>query len=959
MANENYNKKNSQEQLRKLKKTKSKKRKKSAAGTVIKVLLLLILVVAIGVTSFVVLYVKKTIEELPDITTVNISPTGYMSTVYDRDGNKIETLASSGANRSYVTLDQIPLNLQHAFVAIEDERFYEHNGIDLKGIVRAGLHGISSGFHFDQGASTITQQLLKNNYFTTWTEEKDGSMQKVNRKIQEQFFALELEKFTSKSEILENYLNTINLGQNTLGVEAASERYFNKKVSELTLSECSVIAGITQNPSRYNPITHPENNQERRKKTLDNMLSQGYITNAEYNEAMDDDVYSRISTVNVEKAASDISTTYFVDALTDEIVKDLMTTYDYDESQAYRILYAGGLSIYSTQNTGYQKIVDEEVNNLDNYNNLEKISFSYRLTVTKADGTYKNYSDVTMLTYYQAANKNYSLLFSSEEEAREAIENYKAAIMEPGDTVAEGGETITFTVQPQVAMTVMDHTTGEVVALTGGRGSKKASKTLNRATGITRQPGSTFKVVAAYAPALDAGGKTIASVEDDAPYAYLNGTPLSNYDNVYGGFTNFRQAITHSTNVVTVKALTEVGTGLGFQYVKNFGITTLVDGDNNQALALGGITNGVTNLELTGAYATIANSGDYIEPHFYTKVLDHNGYTILDKSVVASKEVLKDTTAYILTSAMMDVMTHGTGTAANFSGMPVAGKSGTTTKNRDTVFAGFTPYYTTVVWGGFDDNTPQNYTKYSKQIWKAVMQRIHADLPAKTFTPPENMTTAVVCRKSGKLAVAGLCDCDPRGSQVYTEIFEKGTEPVNFCDIHARVSLCASTGMLARSGCPVGASGVFIRGALAGSADSLVCVPEMTLASPCTQHGGDYTIYLPLTGVQQAGDSKETQLNIDTQGQIVNPNVGVEGDDTNYSEETAVSPDQGLITVPNAIPTPGVPDPSIIAPDTTNPATGITDPAVPGTGNGGTVGTGTITDPNTIPGGDNTTGTMR
>ncbi|SHI92108.1 transglycosylase domain-containing protein [Pseudobutyrivibrio xylanivorans] len=848
----NYGKENAAKQSAKLA-GRSKRKRHSAGLAIIRITLICIVSVIVASGVFAYLYAKNLIDQLPDVSTIDISPTGYMSKVYDSDGNEIETLASTGANRTYVTLDQIPEDLQHAFVAIEDSRFYEHNGIDPQGIIRAAVDGVLNGFHFSQGASTLTQQLLKNNYFTTWTSEHT-KMDSINRKIQEQYLAVQLEKIVKKSVILENYLNSINLGQNTLGVQSAAERYFNKPVSELTLSESAVIASITQNPSKYNPITHPEENAKRRKKCLNHMLDQGYITENEYEAALSDDVYDRIQVLNTELSTS--STSYFVDALTDEIVADLQEKLGYSESEAYSLLYSGGLSIYSTQDSNIQSIVEEEINNTDNYNKLEKISFSYRLTINKADGSTKNYSDITMLSYYQAAknNSNYNLEFDSEEAAAEAIEAYKAAIMEEGDEVA--GESITYTLQPQAAMTIINHSTGEVVAMVGGRGDKTAAKTLNRATGIKRQPGSTFKVIACYAAALDAGGMTLASVENDMPTTYRNGKPVKNYNNAYLGWTNIRTAITHSINVVTIEVMADIGTSLGFQYAKDLGITTLIDGDNNQALALGGITDGVTNVDLTSAYATIANGGEYNKPIFYTTVVDHQGNIILDNRENAPKRVLKETTAWLLTSAMQDVMTAGTGKVANFEGMAVAGKSGTTTKNKDTVFAGFTPYYTGVIWGGFDDNTPQSYTTYSKVIWKAVMSRIHQGLPYKNFTQPSGIVQATVCKKSGKLAVAGVCDCDPRGSQVYTEYFEQGTEPTEYCDKHYLGNVCTESHMFATSGCPH-YTGVFIIGAGAGSQDEPYGVDPATFGQYCPFHGGEP---LPNSGSfgGSAGGSTET-----------------------------------------------------------------------------------------------------
>ncbi len=827
----NYGKENAAKQSAQLA-GRGKRKHHSAGLAIIRISLICIIAVVLagGITAY--LYAKDLIDQLPDVSTIDISPTGYMSTVYDSDGNEIETLASTGANRTYVVLDDIPKHLQNAFVAIEDSRFYEHNGIDPQGIMRAAYTGIVNGFHFSQGASTITQQLLKNNYFTTWTSEHT-KIDSLNRKIQEQYLAVQLEKYVSKEVILENYLNSINLGQNTLGVEAAAERYFNKSVSELTLSESAVIAGITQNPSRYNPITHPEDNAKRRKKVLGDMLNQGYITESQYEEAIADDVYDRIQVLNTEQVAS--STSYFVDALTDEVIKDLQDRLGYTETEAYTLLYSGGLSIYSTQDTAIQNIVQEEINNTDNYNKMEKISFSYRLTINKADGTTANYSDITMLNYIKASSNRSNLEYDTEEDAAAAIEAYKEAVMEEGDEVA--GESVTYTLQPQAAMTVMDHTTGQVVAIVGGRGDKTAAKTLNRATGITRQPGSTFKVIACYAAALDAGGMTLASVENDMPTTYADGTPLKNYNNQYRGWTNIRTAITHSINIVTVEIMGDIGTSLGFQYTKDLGITTLTDGDNNQSLALGGITKGVTNLDLTSAYATIANGGEYNKPIFYTTVVDHQGNVILDNRDNSSRRVLKETTAWLLTSAMKDVMTQGTGGPANFSGMAVAGKSGTTTKNKDTVFAGFTPYYTAVIWGGYDDNTPQSYTTYSKVIWKAVMSRIHSGLAYKDFTMPAHIVTAQVCKKSGKLAIGGVCDCDPRGSQVYTEYFEEGTEPTEYCDKHYLGYVCTLSHMFANSECPQ-YGGVFIVDGAPGSEDEPFSVNAATFGQYCPYHGG-------------------------------------------------------------------------------------------------------------------------
>lgn len=818
--------------------------------------------------------VRGIIDSAPSIEDIDATPTGYLSTVLDTDGNVTATLVSTGSNRKWVTIDEIPVDLQHAFVAIEDERFYEHNGIDLRGIVRAGVKGITTG-HFSEGASTITQQLLKNTVFTGWTSESSQA-DRFTRKIQEQYLAIQLEKIESKEWILENYLNAINLGQNTLGVGVAAERYFGKDVSELNLSECAVLAAITQNPTKYNPISNPDKNAERRLKVLNNMLEQGYITQEEYEDAVNDDVYDRIQIVNVDSEDDNINS-YFVDELTDQVVQDLIDLKGYTETQAYKALYQGGLTIYSTQDANIQAICDEEVNNLDNYIVAPKVSFSYRVTILKANGEYKNYSDTTMLSYYQSSNKNYTINFDSEEDAAAAIEQYKADIMEEGDSIVEGSETITYTLQPQVAMSIIDQSTGEVKAIVGGRGDKTASKTLNRATNTTRQPGSTFKILACYAPALDAGGLTLATVQDDAPYCY-EGTSESvdNYDGSYRGFTTLRDGITSSINIVTVKTMHQISASLGYEYLLDFGFTTMDDtNDVNDATALGGISNGVTNLELTAAYATIANSGTYNKPRFYTKILDHDGNVLLDNTTSESHTVLKETTAWLLTSAMQDVMTEGTGTPAYFSGMSLAGKSGTTTKNRDCLFAGYSPYYTCVVWGGYDDNAPQSgsTTSYAKKIWKAAMSRIHDGLEDPGFPQPDGIVTAQVCAKSGKLAIEGVCDCDPRGSMVYTEYFAEGTVPTEYCDHHISATICNESNQVANAYCPSTTTGIFIIGGSEASQDGPYLLTEDILNGTCSIHSAS-SILPTLPSIPDSDGNSNTS-------QTINGNTG--GSDSSSS----------------------------------------------------------------------------
>lgn len=806
----NYGRKGIRKQMRTLNSGSGKWGRKLSL-TVLNILLLLVLAITIIGASAGIGVFKGIIATAPDISNIDVTPTGFSTFVYDTEGNQIAKLVSTDSNRIPVTMDMIPENLCNAFIAIEDERFREHNGIDIQGIIRAAYVGLSTG-DFSEGASTITQQLLKNNVFSSWTSESTF-LDSLKRKIQEQYLAIELEKTMSKDDILLNYMNTINLGANTLGVQAASLRYFNKSVSELTLSECAVIAGITQNPSRFNPITHPENNAQRREKVLNNMLDQGYITQIEYDQAMADDVYSRIQVVD-EETGDEAVNSYFVDALTNEVLEDLIDA-GYTETQAYTLLYSGGLKIYSTQDPEIQAICDEIFQDESNFPEETKWLLDYALTIKSADGTTTNYSDEMMESYFKETNANFSLLFSSKEDAEAAIEQYKSEIMVDGDEVY--GETSTLTAQPQVSLTVEDQSTGYIVAMEGGRGEKTASRTLNRATDTYRQPGSTFKVLSTYAPALDSAGMTLATVLNDAPFTYPDGTLVRNwYGESYRGLTTIRTAIKDSMNIIAVKTLTLITPQLGFSYLQNFGFTTLVESeeingkiysDIQTSTALGGLTKGVKNYELNAAYATIANGGVYITPKLYTKVVDHDGNTILDNTAIESKRVLKETTAYLLTSAMESVVTSGTGTSVNFGTTAIAGKTGTTSDYNDVWFAGYTTYYTATTWAGYDNNaklTGSDQKNLAKTLWRKVMERIHENLESTSFTVPSGIVTATVCAKSGKLPVAGLCDND-----LVTEYFESGTVPTETCDVHYAGTLCAYDQLPASDTCPFKVSGVF------------------------------------------------------------------------------------------------------------------------------------------------------
>ncbi len=765
---------------------------------------------------------KGILASTPNIRLGDVVASGQATVVYDCEGNEIDQYVSTNSNRLRVeSMDELPDYLGKAFVAIEDERFYQHNGIDFKSIIRAGWQFLKTGGAETQGGSTITQQLLKNTIFTGWTSEGNNKIKKIKRKLQEQYLALEISKYYSKDQVLLEYMNAINLGQNTLGIEAASKRYFGKSASDLTLSEAAVIACITQNPSGYNPIRHPEANAKRRKTCLENMLRLEFITKAEYDEAIADTdaVYERIGLYDVDYRDNTNTTSgsYFSDALYEQVLDDLMNIAGYNNTMAQKLLTSGGLKIESTMDPSIQKIADAEFANPDNFPENVKWYLDYALTIEDNSGEKHNYSKENMMTWFKEnGQSSFNLIFSSQDALYEAIDKYRSAMMTSlgvTETSENYEETISITPQPQAAMVIEDQSTGYVVAMVGGRGNKEGRRTLNRAMDAARSPGSTFKVLAAFAPALDSAGQTLATVYNDAPFNYDDGTPVSNwYKTGYRGINSIRTAIRDSMNIIAVKTLTVITPQLGYDYLLNFGFTTLTDGkivgdqlftDVRQPMALGGLTVGVTPYELNAAYAAIANQGTYVEPKLYTRVLDSDGNVLLDNTSPYSRQVLKETTAFLLTSAMEDVVTKGTGTRAKFDSMSIAGKTGTSTKTVDVWFSGYTPYYTCTVWTGYDNNvgmsssSTNNEANISKLLWKAVMKQIHENLPNQQFPVPEGIVQMEVCSQSGKLPVPGFCD-----GYIVSEYFAEGTEPTESCDIHYEGELCAYDHLPASPECP-------------------------------------------------------------------------------------------------------------------------------------------------------------
>ena len=773
-----YSKHNNEKKRKKIRSNAAKSRKKVSFNifrfTVLAILLIIVVGAAAAIGGF-----KGVIDSAPDISASDVMPSKLKSVMYYPDGQEAVELVGAQSNRTIASIKDIPDCVPHAFIAIEDNRFYEHNGIDPKGIVRALFVGLSHGGNFSEGASTITQQLIKLTVFDGGAE--TDTIQRFKRKFQEWYLALKLEKEMTKDEIMEAYLNTINLGRGAYGIEAAAERYFNKKCSDLTISEAAVIAAIAQSPSYNNPIDGQQVNAQRRDKILNNMLTLGFINQQQYDEAKADDVYSRITEVNEITKNKEVIYTWFEDAAIDQVLKDLQEKLGYTSAEANTALYSGGLQIYLTQNRHIQDIVDRYYNDDDNFPSTE-YRLHWALTYKDEDGQEVNIDENSLQSYY--GRDDCDLLYDNEDQARQSIADFlKAKGITDDDIIAQNFD---MTVQVQSSFVLMDQSTGYVLALSGGRGEKKTSRSFNRATQSTRQPGSVFKTIAVFLPALDSCGLSLASTKEDEPYITPdNYQPFNTNANSYQGTTTIREAITYSMNVVTTKWLVEdVTPKLGIEYLENLGITTMDEENDAYApLGLGGISNGVTNLELTGAYAAIANGGVYTQPILYSKILDKDGNVLLD-NVPEKHTAMKDSTAWLLTSAMEDVVSKGTGTPAQISnyGIAEAGKTGTTDDYKDLWFVGYTPYYTAGIWFGYDDSTLMRYRlgyNYNahKVLWKNIMNEVLEGYEDRDFVMPSDVEKLRVCSTTGLLASYGC--------STITEYFAKDTAPTEYCSRHS------------------------------------------------------------------------------------------------------------------------------------------------------------------------------
>lgn len=656
-------------------------------------------------------------------------------------------------NRIWVDFDSIPKNLRDATIAIEDKRFESHHGVDWHGTVRAVFRTLTKGN--TQGGSTITQQLIKN---VTGNNENT-----VKRKVTEVYRALALEKDYSKDEILEMYLNTIYLGNQCYGVQTASRMYFHKDVSELTLAECACLISITNNPSQYDPLRSDwtrEQNRNRQLDVLDAMLAQEKIDQATYDTAKAQEVV-------------------FTNGYTN--LGDYVGPQEEDEKPA----------VVSTANNSY--FTDEVITDV-----AEKFVEVFGLTddPADADGYVRTAFEKAVSKVYNGGYKIYTTQNPKIQDIAESVfENTNYA-----NYTDSKGEPL------QAAITIVDPYTGDVVAMVGGTGAKEVDRGWNWATSA-RQPGSATKPVSVYAPALDNGTITAASAIDDYPVRDLPGYGAwpSNSGSGFRGLTSFYTALVRSLNTCAVRTVEELGTYQSYTFmVEKLGFTTLTQADSQQSgnMGLGGYEYGVTTEEMAAAYGAFVNDGVYTPPRTFYRVEDSQGNLVCENNK-ESNVAMKATTAYIIRQTLKSVITSGTGGEARFSGMTIAGKTGTTDENRDRYFAGFSPYYSAAVWTGYKSNErfSESLGNPSAVLWREVMRRIHDGLENKDFNSCSGLVQVTVCQDSGLLAT-DACTHDLRGNRVTTVTVAADTAPTQSCNVHKMVRYCKDGKHLATEYCP-------------------------------------------------------------------------------------------------------------------------------------------------------------
>lgn len=704
----------------------SKKKKGKKGWKIFRVCLFIFIALCIVGAGIVFGVITGIIDKTESISDEDLTGGKETSFIYDKDGNEIGTLYDS-ENRISIEYKDLPKSVVDSVVAIEDERFFKHKGIDVKRTAGAIFTYILNGGKSTFGGSTLTQQLVKNlskDDETSWT-----------RKIREWYRAYNLEKKLKKEEILALYLNTIYFGDGAYGIEVASQNFFGKQVKDVTLAEAAILAAQIQSPEATNPYKNEEAKKkllDRQKVVLDKMLELGSITKEQHDEAVAQEIVFKKEVVTLNSKVQ----TYFVDAVVEAVIKDLQEEKNVSRGVAIQMLYGNGYKIHTTLDQNVQKAID------DAYSNPK--------------------------LFY--ANKDGSFMQSS--------------------------------------MVVIEQSTGNVVGLIGGAGEKKGDLELNRATQTKRQPGSCMKPLGAYGPAMEQGKISVGTGLDDSPLPQGTWNP-GNYYGYFNGYVTVRDAIAKSMNLPAIRANQKIDISYSYNFAKNVGLKSLVEKDKNVAsMSLGGLTYGVSVLEMANAYATIANKGVYIEPKLYTKVEDGRGKEILLNTKSTAKVVMKESTAYMLTSCLEQVVKTGTGAGyVKVPNMAVAGKTGNTNDDYDQWFCGFSPYYTIACWNGYDQNRTigarkiGSYPYTAVHLFNTVMNSISKGQKAASFEQPSSVTTAALCRDSG-LVATDACKTDPRGDRTLTDLVAKDAIPTQTCNIHKKVKICNATGLIANNYCP-------------------------------------------------------------------------------------------------------------------------------------------------------------
>lgn len=808
--------------------------------------------------------VRGMIGTVPDVAKIDLLAVGEPSSLYDAGGSLTQQVKSMDPQEQCVSSRKLTRKTRLAFVAAMDPEFYEHHGMNLNGLKNIGQQILFSVTSDTDSHRTITQQLLVNQLPQLYCGGR--LVDRLTEQIQEQYLAMELEEYMTKEEILTCYLNTLSMGINVHGIKDAADYYLEKKPENLSLGEAAVLAAVAEDPENYNPFDAPVASKQEQQRILKIMLDRNMITEEEYENALGEDIYGTLANVRSGQAArsQDVSTSY-ADSVVSQVIEDLQTELGYSNTQAYNAVYHGGLTIETCQDEELQKICNQVANDDSLYPADSGYYLSYQLVIRTASGSRVVYSEKDLAQYFRTQDapapqkktvtvrrrivkkirrgkrkirkvvykkvkktryissaasgfysKTFSLYFASKQEGRKAAAEFLRNIQREDDEILRCD--VQLVRQPQASVVVMDQQSGRIKAVIGGRSGAELQMDKNRAAKIYKQPGTALSVLSAYVPALDTAGMSLGSVVDDAR-SLIPGTTQEVPESKsyqYKGLITIREAIRDSSAVASVKVMEQVNPQTSYEYLRNMGLSTLVESQTNTqgeresdvdySIALGSLLKGVTNQEMTAAYASLANRGVYQNPVYYTRVLDAQGNVLLRKKSVSNR-IMKQSTAYLVTHALEDSFSKK---EVRRDGIARAGKTGATDDESDSWFLGYTPYYTVGVWSGYDGTRHfqdvSEGTKYCRLIWSQIMNRIHKKekLGEAEFARPAHLVESKICTKCGKLAVDGVCDQIRSDGKdfVRTELFTLQTRPDTYCDCHVKYTVCKASGRLATEQCP-------------------------------------------------------------------------------------------------------------------------------------------------------------